>query len=35
MRVTNQKTIINNKVRAIEQTFVLNHIKQNILANTK
>ena len=31
MTVRNQKTTINNKVRAIEQVFVLDPVKQNVL----
>ena len=34
MRVRNQKTTSNNKLRAIEQIFALDPIKKNILGKT-
>ena len=34
MRVGNQKATINNKIRVIEQIFVLDPVTQNILAVT-
>ena len=35
MSVRNQKTTINNKIRATEQIFVLGPVKQNILEQAK